>query len=206
MSRGPLPGPLAAVSAKSRRVRGNRARAAHPRPSWVGPHPPPSSIDATGHKTRGTATTSVPTSRISGAGSEDGRLAPHAPRLAQRVAHLAHRRVRARRLEDRRHQVRVRRRLRPQPPERRLDRGLARAASRTARTRSIWLRSRAGSILSSGRLLVAPRRRSGSRRRRRARPARPRAGSGRPRRRSPRWKKFCSIPGDHAAELLDPRK
>src|SRR6266496_2557025 len=38
---------------------------------------------------------------------EDRRLAPGAPHLAQRVAHLSERRVRARGLDDRRHQVRV---------------------------------------------------------------------------------------------------
>src|SRR5215471_16690379 len=37
--------------------------------------------------------------------SEDGGLAPGAPDLAQRVAHLAHRDVRARRLHDRLHEV-----------------------------------------------------------------------------------------------------
>src|SRR6266545_4090270 len=38
---------------------------------------------------------------------EDRRLAPGAPDLAERVAHLAQRRVRSRRLDDRRHQVHV---------------------------------------------------------------------------------------------------
>src|SRR5204862_4672263 len=44
---------------------------------------------------------------ISAEGLEDGRLAPDAPDLAERVAHLAHRHVRAGPVDDRRHQVRV---------------------------------------------------------------------------------------------------
>src|SRR5205807_6890189 len=38
---------------------------------------------------------------------EDGRFSPYPPHLTKRVAHLAHRHVRARGLDDRRHQVAV---------------------------------------------------------------------------------------------------
>src|SRR5213595_4099094 len=55
---------------------------------------------------------------------EDRSLSPHAPNVAERVAHLAHRHVEAPRVDDRRHQVHVLlRRGLLQPPERRLDRG-----------------------------------------------------------------------------------
>src|SRR5581483_11309952 len=65
--------------------------------------------------------------RLELSSSEDGRLSPHAPDGPERVAHLAHRHVRARGVEDGRHQVDVvPLGLRPQTRERRLgSRGVA---------------------------------------------------------------------------------
>ena len=84
---------------------------------------------------------------------EDRRLPPGPPDLAERVAHLAHRHVRAGRFDDRVHQVPVGRAPHPPsaaraPPRRRPSR----AALAAPRTRSICSVSSAGSIfrISSG--------------------------------------------------------
>src|SRR5262249_30505830 len=89
-----------------------------PRPCSVGPHPPPSSSDANGRKPPSpgvlcdkSATFRPQPARVVMAGtarsvlSEHRRLAPHAPHLAQRVAHLAERDVCPRGVHDRRHEV-----------------------------------------------------------------------------------------------------
>src|SRR4029079_9101591 len=81
---------------------------------------------------------SAPTGRSVTRASEHGRLAPDAPDLAESVAHLTHRDVRTRGVENRVHQVRVvARSVLLEPHERRFDR--RRIAARAKRLDAVGL-------------------------------------------------------------------